>query len=161
MIRRDWWGAARIFVNTVRGIYARPLISICGGIVLLCAVAGCVRNNATVRPSAATGGAGAPNDFEAKRIAMFNRPCTVIWNTDGNDMVLYPRALPLTAEAFESVRLKYTEGTKIGFRDKMATMNLGFGDENWQNKIGRLRYVLAWAVSPAAPVAQRYVLREN
>ena len=121
--------------------------------MLLCAVAGCVRNNATVRPSAETGGAGAPDDFEAKRIAMLNRPRTVIWNTDGNDMVLYPRALPLTAEAFESVRLKYTEGTKIGFRDKMATMNLGFGDENWQNKIGRLRYVLAWAVSPAAPVA--------
>ena len=78
------------------------------------------------------GGAGAPDDFEAKRIAMLNRPRTVIWNTDGNAMVLYPRALPLTAEAFESVRLKYTEGTKIGFRDKMATMNLGFGDENWQ-----------------------------
>lgn len=82
-------------------------------VVFLCVVAGCVRNDATVQPAAATKGSGAPDTFEAKRIAMLNRPRTVIWNTDGNDMVLFPRALPLTAEAFESVRLKYTEGTKI------------------------------------------------
>ena len=53
------------------------------------------------------------SSFEAMRTQMLNRPRTVIYNTDGNDMTLYPRALPLTPEAFESVRLKYTEGTKI------------------------------------------------
>ena len=57
--------------------------------------------------------ASSSSPFEAKRAEMLNRPRTVIWNTDGNDMVLYPRSLPLTPEAFESVRLKYTEGTKI------------------------------------------------
>ncbi len=56
--------------------------------------------------------ADAPS-FEAMRTQMLNRPRTMIYNTDGNDMTLYPRALPLTPEAFESVRLKYTEGTKI------------------------------------------------
>ena len=58
-------------------------------------------------------GAAAPADFDAMRAKMLHRPRTVIWNTDGNDMVLYPRNLPLTQEAFESVRLKYSEGTKI------------------------------------------------
>ena len=58
-------------------------------------------------------GASSADPFETKRAAMLNRPRTVIWNTDGNDMVLYPRDLPLTQEAFESVRLKYAEGTKI------------------------------------------------
>ena len=53
------------------------------------------------------------SSFEAMRTQMLNRPRSVIYNTDGNDMTLYPRALPLTPEAFESVRLKYTEGTKI------------------------------------------------
>ena len=51
--------------------------------------------------------------FAAKRTQMLNRPRSVIYNTDGNDMTLYPRALPLTSAAFESVRLKYPEGTKI------------------------------------------------
>ena len=55
----------------------------------------------------------APVSFETMRTQMLNRPRSVIYNTDGNDMTLYPRALPLTSEAFESVRLKYTEGTKI------------------------------------------------
>ena len=82
-------------------------------VVFLCAVAGCVRNNVTVQPVVVDGGSCAPDTFEAMRIAMRNRQRTVIWNTDGNDMVLLPRALPLMAEAFESVRLKYTEGTKI------------------------------------------------
>ena len=57
--------------------------------------------------------ASCADPFEAKRAEMLNRPRTVIYNTDGNDMVLYPRSLPLTQEAFESVRLKYSEGTKI------------------------------------------------
>lgn len=57
--------------------------------------------------------ADAPSSFEAMRTQMLNRPRTMIYNTDGNDMTLYPRALPLTPEAFESVRLKYTESTKI------------------------------------------------
>ena len=51
--------------------------------------------------------------FEAKRTEMLNRPRTVVWKTDGNDMVLFPRNLPRTREAFESIRLKYVEGTKI------------------------------------------------
>ena len=55
----------------------------------------------------------ARDPFEAQRSEMLNRPRTVIYNTDGNDMTLYPRAQPLTQEAFESVRLRYTEGTKI------------------------------------------------
>lgn len=53
------------------------------------------------------------DSFESMRAKMLNHSRTVIWNTDGNDMVLYPRNQPLTQEAFESVRLKYTEGTKI------------------------------------------------
>ena len=92
---------------------AKRSIPVFGGIVLLCVVAGCVRNSTTVQPESATEGTGTTDAFEAARIAMLDRPRTVIWNTDGNDMVLYPRELPLTAEAFESVRLKYTEGTKI------------------------------------------------
>ena len=55
----------------------------------------------------------ARDPFEAQRSEMLNRQRSVIWNTDGNDMTLYPRTLPLSSEAFESVRLKYTEGTKI------------------------------------------------
>lgn len=55
----------------------------------------------------------AGDSFEAMRKKMLNRPRSVIWNTDGNDMVLYPRNLPLTQEAFESVRLKYSENTRI------------------------------------------------
>ena len=51
--------------------------------------------------------------FEVQRTTMRNRPRRVIWNTDGNDMILYPRSLPLTPEAFASVRLRYVEGTKI------------------------------------------------
>jgi len=92
---------------------AKTLIPVFGGIVFLCTVAGCVRNPATVQSVAAVEGTGTPDNFETMRIAMRNRPRTVIWNTDGNDMILYPRTLPLTPEAFESVRLKYTEGTKI------------------------------------------------
>ena len=41
--------------------------------------------------------------FEAKRTEMLNRPRTVVWKTDGNDMVLFPRNLPRTREAFESI----------------------------------------------------------
>ena len=74
-------------------------------------IAGCMEQPvADVSKSAVNSGT---NSFEEKRTKMLDRPRTVIWNTDGNDMVLYPRSLPLTQEAFESVRLKYSEGTKI------------------------------------------------
>ena len=53
------------------------------------------------------------DSFEAKRAAALGRPRTVIWNTDGNDMVCYPRNLPCTPEVFETLRLKYARGTKI------------------------------------------------
>ncbi len=64
--------------------------------------------------SVAMAGTGDGNlTFEDMRARMLARPRTVIWNTDGNDMTLYPRSLPLTQDAFTSVRLKYTDGTKI------------------------------------------------
>ena len=85
-----------------------PLASIIS--LLLAALAvGCACFNAKTALSSAT----EADPFESMRAKMLNRSRTVIWNTDGNDMVLYPRDLPLTQEAFESVRLKYTEGTKI------------------------------------------------
>ena len=83
--------------------------SVCA--VLVCAaVLGCARRPSVPPPAAPRPAADA---FEAKRAEMLNRPRTVIYNTDGNDMTLYPRSLPLTQEAFESVRLRHTEGTKI------------------------------------------------
>lgn len=53
------------------------------------------------------------DDFEARRAALLARPRPMIWNTDGNDMELYPKGLPIDAASFESVRLKWTEGTRV------------------------------------------------
>lgn len=74
-----------------------------GAVTLVAAIAGC-------GPKAWTPHA---DGFESVRRAMIDRPRRVIYNTDGNDMMLYPTNLPITAEAFESIRLKHTEGTRI------------------------------------------------
>ena len=81
--------------------------------VVLFGFCGCSQSHPTDAVKASGDGKPTADAFEKMRSEMLNRRRTVIWNTDGNDMMLYPRNLPHTQEAFESVRLKYTEGTKI------------------------------------------------
>ena len=51
--------------------------------------------------------------WEAKRRAAVNRPRTLIYNTDGCDMLYYRSNLTVSVEDFVSCRLAYTKGTRI------------------------------------------------
>lgn len=53
------------------------------------------------------------DDFEGMRRSMLDRPRTLVYNTDGCDMLYYPDGRPETPEEFKKVRLAYTKGTKI------------------------------------------------
>lgn len=51
--------------------------------------------------------------FEKMRAEMLARERPVVYNTDGCDMLYYPKNLPVTPEGFTSLRLKHTLGTTI------------------------------------------------
>ena len=59
------------------------------------------------------GCAKAPDPFEVKRAEMLDKVGNLIWNTDGCDMVYYPKNAPITEERFWQVRLNATKGSKI------------------------------------------------
>ena len=52
-------------------------------------------------------------EFAKKRAEMLNRDRTIVYNTDGCDMLYYPNDRPITVEGFTGVRLTHALGTKI------------------------------------------------
>ncbi len=83
----------------------------------------CVALNLALLACAAIPAADLASLYEVAR----NRPRTIVYNTDGCDMLYYPKNLPVTVEAFTGRRLKYAVGTKIS-TISYCPISSGFGD---------------------------------
>jgi hypothetical protein len=66
------------------------------------------------------------DNWEVKRQAAVNRPRTLVYNTDGCDMLYWPSNLPITVENFTGRRLKDTLGTCIN-TVSYCPQSAGFG----------------------------------
>ena len=74
-----------------------------------------------------TPGWGCPDaDWAARRAAAVNRDRTLVYNTDGCDMLYYPSNLPVTVEAFTGYRLAHAKGTRVNTLS-YCPQSAGFG----------------------------------
>ncbi len=64
--------------------------------------------------------------FEAKRKALLEQPRSIVYNTDGCDVLYWPTNKPVSVEAFKDARLKYALGTQIG-TVSYCPQSAGFG----------------------------------
>ena len=64
--------------------------------------------------------------WEARRTAAVNRPRTLVYNTDGNDVYKWPSNLPVTVENFTGRRLRHALGTHIS-TVSYCPVSSGFG----------------------------------
>ena len=65
-------------------------------------------------------------DWEKLRVEAVNRPRTLVYNTDGNDVYHWPSNLPVTAENFTGRRLCYALGTHVN-TIAYCPLSSGFG----------------------------------
>jgi len=65
-------------------------------------------------------------EWAAKRAAAVARPRSFVYNTDGCDMLYWPKKLPITVENFTGRRLKDALGTRIG-TISYCPQSAGFG----------------------------------
>ena len=84
-------------------------------VICLAAVVGCTSKETA---------AGA--DWEKLRAAAVNRPRTLVYNTDGNDVYNWPSNLPVTAGNFLGRRLRYALGTHVN-TVAYCPLSSGFG----------------------------------